>query len=537
MMFVVPTWSDTSPQPSSSGNSNAAPQFLSAEEWLLGTSIVLATVLGTASETTRNAAIVAYTTASVALCIALIPWLWTAWLERRSDRIATWRLMATSLGVVGAAQLAATVAVIGHRGPAELSSGTDLLWIAGAAIGIFATHPMIRRQSPDEAVIRRYLLSGLIAGLSSLVLLFVARIADSHNQPRANVDWLIAWATVALPLTTSLLWWSTMPKPEIGSRSRRVAMGWLCLTVAMSGFALDRLFVGSHLSPRTSWATIPSAAFLALSALGILQNRSNGTLSLFHPVTVQNGSAGLEFRPWLRSTFPYVGFAAFVAIAIGLLTREKPHFPSVIAVVVSLVFAALILLRQTLAQTNSARAAKQLEQARLELATRANIDPVTGLPNRRALDDRLAEEVERAQRYRQPLSLCFIDLDRFKQINDDHGHAAGDAALRQVGSLLRRTARGIDFVGRFGGEEFVVLVPGTWSVDAATLGERLCRAVAETSFDLTDDQTIRLTISIGIAGLPEHAQDAGSLNECADKALYTAKRSGRNQVVLYEPGA
>jgi diguanylate cyclase (GGDEF)-like protein len=202
-----------------------------------------------------------------------------------------------------------------------------------------------------------------------------------------------------------------------------------------------------------------------------------------------------------------------------------------------LVFAALILLRQTLAQTNSARAAKQLEQARLELATRANIDPVTGLPNRRALDDRLAEEVERAQRYRQPLSLCFIDLDRFKQINDDHGHAAGDAALRQVGSLLRRTARGIDFVGRFGGEEFVVLVPGTWSVDAATLGERLCRAVAETSFDLTDDQTIRLTISIGIAGLPEHAQDAGSLNECADKALYTAKRSGRNQVVLYEPGA
>jgi diguanylate cyclase (GGDEF)-like protein len=203
---------------------------------------------------------------------------------------------------------------------------------------------------------------------------------------------------------------------------------------------------------------------------------------------------------------------------------------------IALLVAMRVLVDQVVTQTRNRRAAKRLEQARLELATQASVDPVTGLPNRRALDDRLAEEVERALRYKQPLSLCFIDLDHFKNVNDEHGHAAGDAALAQVGAILRRTARGIDFVGRFGGEEFVVLVPGTWSEDAATLGERLRRAVAESTFDLGGNRSVRLTISVGIAGLPEHASDGHALNGYADKALYAAKRAGRNQVVLFDPG-
>jgi diguanylate cyclase (GGDEF)-like protein len=224
-----------------------------------------------------------------------------------------------------------------------------------------------------------------------------------------------------------------------------------------------------------------------------------------------------------------------VSVAVGQLADSKGWETAIIAGGALLV-AMYFLVEQLATQSRNARAAKRLEQTRLELATQASVDPVTGLPNRRALDDRLAEEVERALRYKQPLSLCFIDLDHFKSVNDGHGHAAGDAALAQVGSILRRTARGIDFVGRFGGEEFVVLVPGTWSEDAATLGERLRRAVAESTFNLEGNQPVRLTISIGIAGLPEHALDAQTLNEHADKALYVAKRSGRNQVVLFEPG-
>jgi two-component system cell cycle response regulator len=236
----------------------------------------------------------------------------------------------------------------------------------------------------------------------------------------------------------------------------------------------------------------------------------------------------------LREVAPYVVIVAAATIAVRQLSDSSGWVRAIVAGVALLV-AVGIVVRQVIMQTGQARAARQLEQARLDLATRANVDPVTGLPNRRALDDRLAEEVERALRYKQPLSLCFIDLDHFKNVNDDRGHAAGDAALRQVGAVLRRTARSIDFVGRYGGEEFVVLVPGTWSEDAATLGERLRRAVAESSFDLADNRPLRLTISVGVAGLPEHALDAGSLNDSADKALYGAKRSGRNRVILYDP--
>jgi diguanylate cyclase (GGDEF)-like protein len=537
MISAVSTWSDPPPQPSFGDRSKPASHLPPAEDWLWGTSLVLAVVLSAAFAATRSATIGAFVTASIAICATLITWLWTAWLERRSNRVATWRLMAACLAVLGAAQLASAVTVIDDRRITVLPAWIDLLRIAGAALGIAAIEPMIRRRRNQDTADWVLPGSAVIAAASSLVFLIIFRLATSKDLSHSSIDWLIAWAIVAVPLAASLLWWSAVlrPRPDWEFRSLRLAFGWLCLTVAMSGFALDRLLRENLVGPRTSWASLPAAALLATSALGILQHRLNGTFSWFGLTTNANSDPGLDYRHWLRTMVPYLAFAIAVTVAIDQILDWTGPRSAVIVTVIS-VFAATILVRQTRTQISNARAAKRLELARLELATQANIDPVTGLPNRRALDDRLAEEVERALRYKQPLSLCFIDLDHFKQVNDDHGHSAGDSALRQVGSLLRRTARGIDFVGRFGGEEFVVLVPGTWSEDAATLGERLRRAVAECSFTLTHDRPARLTISIGIAGLPEHAQDAGSLNDCADKALYTAKRSGRNQVVLYEPG-
>jgi diguanylate cyclase (GGDEF)-like protein len=535
-MSVGSTWSENSPQPSFGSYNDSASRYPSPEEWILGTPLVLAIVLGAAFETTRTLTIAAFTTASITTCAAIIPWLWTAWLERREDRVAGWRLMAGSLGLLGAALIASTVAVIADRYVKALPLGTDLLRIVGAAVGVFATVSMIRQRGQVVKVGWRYAGVGFVACGLSLGLLLIVRSVDSRHPSASSLDLVVALAMIALPLAASLMWWWTVlsPKSEWASRSGGLAMGWVCLTVTMSGFALDRVLNGSRIGPRTSWAAFPAATFLAMSALGILQGRVDNSLALIGQASGATPQPDQGTRGWLRAAVPYLAVAVGLAVAVAALIISQGWRAAIISAVAA-VFSMVILVRQAIAQTDYARAARQLEQARRELDTRANVDPVTGLPNRRALDDRLAEEVERAHRYRQPLSLCFIDLDHFKRINDEHGHAAGDAVLRQVGSVLRRSARGIDFVGRFGGEEFVVLVPGTWSDDAATLGERLRRAVAETPFVLARDLPTHLTISVGIAGLPEHAQDADSLNDVADKALYSAKHSGRNRVVLYEP--
>jgi diguanylate cyclase (GGDEF)-like protein len=178
----------------------------------------------------------------------------------------------------------------------------------------------------------------------------------------------------------------------------------------------------------------------------------------------------------------------------------------------------------------------QRDERMLELATltaqyreRAQLDSLTDLPNRAALDSRLLEEVERAVRYRHPMSLCFIDIDHFKAINDNAGHQVGDAILRGLAEVLQATVRTPDFVARYGGEEFVVIAPGTWSADAAVLGRRIQAAVAR---GLPQPLGRPISVSIGIAGVPEHGREASAVLRVADIALYAAKRAGRNRVEI-----
>jgi len=177
------------------------------------------------------------------------------------------------------------------------------------------------------------------------------------------------------------------------------------------------------------------------------------------------------------------------------------------------------------------RDARMAELARVtaEIREQAQLDPLTELPNRAALDTRLEEEVERAVRYRQPLSVCFIDIDHFKTINDTHGHQVGDEVLRELSQVMRATIRTPDFVARFGGEEFVVIAPGTWTADAAVLGSRIQIAISE---QVSQPLGRPVTVSIGIAGVPEHGRDPAALLKVADLALYAAKYAGRNRVEI-----
>jgi diguanylate cyclase (GGDEF)-like protein len=167
-----------------------------------------------------------------------------------------------------------------------------------------------------------------------------------------------------------------------------------------------------------------------------------------------------------------------------------------------------------------------------ELRLEARIDVKTGLYNARHLRELLFAELERASRYARPLSLLVADLDFLRTINNTYGHLAGDAVLEGIGDVLRRELRATDLAARFGGEEFVIVLPETPPARALQVAERVRRAVEEEPFECGHGVGIvHVTISIGAAAFPTDAADAESLLEAADEAVYTAKRRGRNRVV------
>lgn len=158
-------------------------------------------------------------------------------------------------------------------------------------------------------------------------------------------------------------------------------------------------------------------------------------------------------------------------------------------------------------------------------------DSLTGMMNRRTFEDRWQGEVARARRYGRPISIAAIDIDYFKQFNDTYGHAAGDTALQSVGRVMRARVRDGDFVARIGGEEFVVALPETNSVNAMAMAEQLRRAIAENPIRINGQRDVaRVTISIGVASWPEHGEEITRLLERADNRLYEAKLAGRDQV-------
>ena len=163
----------------------------------------------------------------------------------------------------------------------------------------------------------------------------------------------------------------------------------------------------------------------------------------------------------------------------------------------------------------------------------ATIDPLTGIANRQAVLDRVDEELARAMRYLHPLSVVLVDLDHFKRVNDTHGHAAGDQVLRHVGSLLAESVRAIDTAGRYGGEEFLIVLPETDADAAASVAEKLRRIVGSAAVQLPDGESISITISAGVAGGSGAVLRPDMLVRDADSALYSAKALGRDQVYVF----
>jgi diguanylate cyclase len=173
----------------------------------------------------------------------------------------------------------------------------------------------------------------------------------------------------------------------------------------------------------------------------------------------------------------------------------------------------------------------ELRKANLELERLAHRDALTGLANRRAANERLNQEYERLKRNHVEYAVLLIDIDFFKRINDTFGHPMGDEALRHLTSILESNLREMDFVARFGGEEFIVLLPETTLAQAIIVAEKLRLACANTPLN----ERVSFTISIGVAiASTAHNDEYEALN-LADAELYKAKNLGRNCVVACSP--
>jgi diguanylate cyclase (GGDEF)-like protein len=189
------------------------------------------------------------------------------------------------------------------------------------------------------------------------------------------------------------------------------------------------------------------------------------------------------------------------------------------------------LLTFLLAVVLAGRLARPLKTLVGDLSRRAERDALTGLANRRVLDERLHEEVERALRHDAQLALVLLDVDDFKRVNDRHGHQCGDDVLRAVAHVLAASVRASDVAGRFGGEEFALLLSGTGAAGAARVAEQIRGAVAELEVLTPAGEPVPVTASFGVAAFPDDAQSGERLVEHADRCLYDAKRAGKNRVV------
>jgi diguanylate cyclase (GGDEF)-like protein len=297
-------------------------------------------------------------------------------------------------------------------------------------------------------------------------------------------------------------------------------------TIAQGSSVLARVTLALTLDKRLldfvrAATPLPANAALVLAR----DNRviAGGTVGM--PVTLKGDRASLGSVPFMaKASRLGVGDTTVLAIepmaavnARGLPYRRK---------IMLLAMATL-----ALAAGVAARLGRPLAQMFGELSEQAETDALTGLPNRRTLDARLLEEFDRARRHNTHLSFVLVDIDDFKKVNDQYGHQFGDDVLRSVSSVLAGSLRALDLAGRFGGEEFALVLPGTPAAAGRRVADQIRKTLSKASFGDPEREIVGVTASFGVAGFPD-CTTVEELIGRADTALYEAKHAGKNRVVV-----
>ncbi|SNY57667.1 diguanylate cyclase (GGDEF) domain-containing protein [Arsukibacterium tuosuense] len=223
--------------------------------------------------------------------------------------------------------------------------------------------------------------------------------------------------------------------------------------------------------------------------------------------------------------------AATISFSIAPHLWQRPLFQALVILFLVALVIAIVRWRLASLKRSELKLKRQVAEKTAELAALARLDSLTGLANRRAFDEAMQHELKRAKRQQEPLCLALLDIDHFKQVNDNWSHSVGDEVLKRVAATLQQHCRDIDSLARWGGEEFVILLPDTSLPLAQEVCDRLRQRVADTCFtDIVPDLTV--TLSIGLATL-QVKDDGKQLLIDADRALYQAKNSGRNTVISH----
>jgi diguanylate cyclase (GGDEF)-like protein len=283
--------------------------------------------------------------------------------------------------------------------------------------------------------------------------------------------------------------------------------GWLTLHSSYSG--------GSELD--ALWMT--ATALFALAASSQATPSANSRSAELDGTLVRADSPRL-------SALPYIAVAAVFGLLIETQVGDS-IFPGLSLTLTAVLIGALVSVRHYISQRDLLAVHRELGTAHAELAALATTDALTALPNHRALVSAIDLELARAERYEHGCALLFLDIDHFKELNDSCGHAAGDLALRELGTLVNKTLRSIDTLGRWGGEEFVVVLPEIDAERAMAIAERVRKTIAAHLFEVATGT--HLTVSVGIAAYPRDGTTRGELLDAADRAMYAAKWLGRNQ--------
>jgi diguanylate cyclase (GGDEF)-like protein len=445
------------------------------------------------------------------------------------------------VGVITVAFALASALIINH---AITVADAVLLGIAVFSTAWAAT--LISDAVSESALSPVRLVNAGIAFLVSVVCLITSTTTDQRTQ---------TFAAGAVVAAASLVWVHSLLSAD-RSASFEATVGALSLFIATAGLLLLPIGFDSDVATDAAGLLIATLAPLAAAllvtrhhwrALAIVLLLSIGVGILASPPddlaprAVAGSLAMLvyiaDFRLPARSERAQLSLsrvdAALAVLVAGFLLAYLAvslDVPIRAFLLASLgVLAAAITAVQRMMIADRELRMRELQAASERIRDQARLDGLTGLPNRAALDIRLAEEVERSVRYRQPLSILFIDIDRFKDINDTMGHQAGDDVLRAIAGIIRDTVRTPDFVARYGGEEFIVIAPATWTADATVLASRIQVAVAER---VPRPLGRPVTLSVGISGVPEHAQEPSGLIRVADLALYSAKYAGRDRVEI-----